>query len=45
MKRYSHQIEELLDFELIEIDKNIRLTLQGRLLGNEVFWRFLPDKV
>ncbi len=46
MKRYSRQIEELLDFGLIEIDKTyIRLTKRGRLLGNEVFWRFLSDKV
>lgn len=46
MKQYGRQIEELLNFGLIEKKRNsIRLTPQGRLLGNEVFWRFLPDKV
>ncbi|MDD4924338.1 MAG: radical SAM family heme chaperone HemW [Dehalococcoidales bacterium] len=46
MKRFGRQIEELINFDLIENDKTvIRLTPRGRLLGNEVFWRFLPDKV
>jgi oxygen-independent coproporphyrinogen-3 oxidase len=43
---YSRQIDELSGFGLIEYDTvNLRLTPRGRLLGNEVFWRFLPDKV
>ncbi len=46
MKRYGRQIEELINFGLIENDENgIRLSPRGRLLGNEVFWRFLPDKL
>jgi oxygen-independent coproporphyrinogen-3 oxidase len=46
MKQYGKQIEELLNFGLIEKNQEyIRLTPQGRLLGNEVFWRFLPDKI
>jgi oxygen-independent coproporphyrinogen-3 oxidase len=46
MKRYGRQIDELFNFGLIEMEQDsIRLTPQGRLLGNEVFWRFLPDKV
>lgn len=46
MKRYGRQIEELLDAGLIKKDNSaIKLTQRGRLLGNEVFWRFLPDKV
>jgi oxygen-independent coproporphyrinogen-3 oxidase len=46
IKRYDRQIGELLNFGLMEKDDAaIRLTPQGRLLGNEVFWRFLPDKV
>ncbi len=46
IKSYSRQIDELSGFGLLEYDnKDLRLTLRGRLLGNEVFWRFLPDKV
>ena len=46
MKRYGRQIEELLDAGLNKKDNSaIKLTQRGRLLGNEVFWRFLPDKV
>jgi oxygen-independent coproporphyrinogen-3 oxidase len=46
MKNYPKRIEELLDFKLIEYNgAYLSLTPQGRLLGNEVFWRFLPDKV
>ena len=41
--RYSDQVEELSGLGLLEYDtKNIYLTPRGRLLGNEVFWRFLP---
>jgi oxygen-independent coproporphyrinogen-3 oxidase len=46
IKIYKRQIDELLSFGLIEYDDvNLKLTPRGRLLGNEVFWRFLPDKV
>jgi oxygen-independent coproporphyrinogen-3 oxidase len=46
IKQYGRQIEELLNFGLIEKKQDsVRLTPRGRLLGNEVFWRFLPDKV
>jgi oxygen-independent coproporphyrinogen-3 oxidase len=42
-KRYGSEIEELTDLGLVEcIDRRIKLTPRGRLLGNEVFWRFLP---
>lgn len=43
--RYGQQINELTQLGLIEADdQNIRLTQRGRLLGNEVFWRFLPER-
>ncbi len=46
IKHYETRISELINFELIENDKGyLSLTPHGRLLGNEVFWRFLPDKV
>ncbi len=46
IKGYKHRIDELSCYGLIEYDNvNIKLTPRGRLLGNEVFWRFLPDKV
>ena len=46
IKSYRRQIDELSGFGLIEYDSaSLRLTSRGRLLGNEVFWRFLPDKV
>ena len=41
--RYGHAVNELTDWGLLEcVDQCIRLTRRGRLLGNEVFWRFLP---
>lgn len=41
--RYSDQVEELTALGLVEYDDtSISLTSRGRLLGNEVFWRFLP---
>ncbi|MFC1872369.1 radical SAM family heme chaperone HemW [Chloroflexota bacterium] len=41
--RYRAQIDELVELRLIECaDGHIRLTERGQLLGNEVFWRFLP---
>jgi len=45
LKHYGQQVDEAAGFGLLEYtDKRIRLTRQGRLLGNEVFWRFLPNK-
>ena len=42
-KRYGSEIEELTDLGLVKCtDHCIKLTPRGRLLGNEVFWRFLP---
>ena len=44
LEKYSIQIEELRALGLLEfINGYIRLTRRGRLLGNEVFHRFLPD--
>jgi len=43
LDRYSDQVEELTTSGLVENDaESISLTPRGRLLGNEVFWRFLP---
>ncbi len=40
---YQPQIEEMVEAGLLERDGGrIRLTRRGRLLSNEVFWRFLP---
>ena len=40
---YDPQIEELMGLGLLtEVDGSLRLTGRGRLLGNEVFLRFLP---
>jgi oxygen-independent coproporphyrinogen-3 oxidase len=41
---YATEIEELRSFGLLEPSgrENLRLTRRGRLLGNEVFLRFLP---
>ncbi len=42
--QYEMQIRELVRMGLIETDKRgIRLSSKGLLLGNEVFWRFLPQ--
>lgn len=42
---YGPEIGELVALGLLEMNgKNIRLTSRGRLLGNEVFERFLPLK-
>jgi len=41
---YGHRLEELAGSGLLEYnDKYIKLTRRGRLLSNEVLWRFLPD--
>jgi len=40
---YRQQVEEMVDAGLLEqAGKHIKLTRRGRLLSNEVFWRFLP---
>lgn len=42
---YGPQLRELVARELLEVNgKGIRLTPRGRLLGNEVFERFLPNE-
>jgi len=44
LAHYRPQIEEMVGAGLLEqADRHIRLTPRGRLLSNEVFWRFLPD--
>lgn len=44
LSRYGRQVEELVDNSLLEYNgRNLRLTRRGRLLGNEAFWRFLPE--
>ncbi len=50
-ERYAEQLRELKRLELIEFvgderpfGSSVRLTPRGRLLSNEVFWRFLPDQ-
>ncbi|MFC2036312.1 radical SAM family heme chaperone HemW [Chloroflexota bacterium] len=43
LAHYSQQVEEMVDAGLLEqVDGHIKLTRRGRLLSNEVFWRFLP---
>jgi oxygen-independent coproporphyrinogen III oxidase len=40
---YHKPLEEMTELGLLEVeDGNLRLTAKGRLLGNEVFQRFLP---
>jgi oxygen-independent coproporphyrinogen-3 oxidase len=40
---YRQQIGACVDYGLLEhADGHIKLTRRGRLLSNEVFWRFLP---
>ena len=42
---YQSEIDELKESGLLERDvSTLRLTQRGRLLGNEVFWRFLPKE-
>ena len=44
LAHYHRQVEEMAGAGLLEYaDRNIRLTRRGRLLSNEVFWRFLPE--
>ena len=43
LRRYSRQVDDLVGLGLLEYaGQHIRLTRRGRLLGNEVFWQFLP---
>jgi oxygen-independent coproporphyrinogen-3 oxidase len=43
LRHYQQQINETATLGLLEYSgQHIRLTRRGRLLGNEVFWRFLP---
>jgi oxygen-independent coproporphyrinogen III oxidase len=40
---YATQVSDLTGLGLLEVaGQTMRLTERGRLLGNEVFWRFLP---
>ncbi len=42
--RYRQPVREMTDLGLLEYSGgNLRLTRRGRLLSNEVFWRFLPE--
>ncbi len=42
-EQFGEQISDLVRLELLDVDaKGVRLTARGRLLGNEVFERFLP---
>ena len=44
LERYAPEIAELKELGLLEVDDDIlKLTPRGRLLGNEVFLRFLPE--
>ncbi len=43
LARYRPQIEEMAGHGLLEsAGRHLQLTRRGRLLSNEVFWRFLP---
>ena len=43
LRHYERQINETAASGLLEYSgRRIRLTRRGKLLGNEVFWRFLP---
>ncbi len=44
--RYRQPVAEMTALGLLEYSGgNLRLTRRGRLLSNEVFWRFLPEKI
>jgi oxygen-independent coproporphyrinogen III oxidase len=46
VKRFSEEIRELCDLQLLEESENIlRLTTRGRLLSNEVFERFVATEL
>jgi putative oxygen-independent coproporphyrinogen III oxidase len=43
LRHYEQQVDEATSLGLLECSGGrVRLTRRGRLLGNEVFWRFLP---
>jgi oxygen-independent coproporphyrinogen-3 oxidase len=43
--RHRQTVAEMTDLGLMEsCGESLRLTRRGRLLSNEVFWRFLPDE-
>ena len=45
LERFAEELREPFEADLLEeIDGNLRLTKRGRLLGNEVFARLLPDQ-
>jgi oxygen-independent coproporphyrinogen-3 oxidase len=45
LEEYADQMADLIQLGLLEVDgAAIRLTTRGRLLGNEVFERFLPQE-
>ena len=45
MDKFRWQIKEMTDAGLLkQNDGHISLTRRGRLLSNEVFWRFLPEE-
>jgi oxygen-independent coproporphyrinogen-3 oxidase len=42
--KYAAQLRQVAELGLVELQEDrVRLTRRGRLLSNEVFWRFLPD--
>ncbi len=44
LERFEEQLTEPFEFSLVEhVNDQLRLTRKGRLLGNEVFARLLPD--
>jgi len=44
MDVYGGEVREMVQAGLLEVDgQRVRLTARGRLLGNEVFQRFLPE--
>ena len=44
LERYNRQVEDMLGAGLLDYNgRQLRLTRRGRLLSNEVFWRFLPE--
>jgi oxygen-independent coproporphyrinogen III oxidase len=44
ISRFHNQVKEMSEAGLLEqVDGKILLTRRGRLLSNQVFWRFLPD--
>ena len=43
LRHYEQQVDETASLGLLECtSRRVQLTRRGRLLGNEVFWRFLP---